>query len=213
MDVMWVWSMSWGCSAATIKPRHSRPSETCPPLKEIPDEGARRRRNCFFLTQIIYFFVISDPILSPLQTRWTWCECKTCHGAPRRASDGVQKWRQRMSSSPKWWCTIHLLGCTHYFFVISDPIMSPLQIRQTWCECEACHGAPRRASDGVQKWRQRLGSSPKWQHAIYLWGGTRQQAPKCVTFLLSLTQNWVLSRSDGRDVSIKHVMGMFCGHN
>ena len=35
--------LSWDCSAITIKPRRSRPSETCPPLKEIPDEGARRR--------------------------------------------------------------------------------------------------------------------------------------------------------------------------
>ena len=41
---MWVQSMSWRCSVITIKPRHSRPSETCPPLKKIPDEGARRRR-------------------------------------------------------------------------------------------------------------------------------------------------------------------------
>ena len=33
-----------------IKSRHSRPSETRPPLKEIPDEGARRRRKKYFLT-------------------------------------------------------------------------------------------------------------------------------------------------------------------
>ena len=33
------------CIFDTFKPRHSRPSETCPPLKESPGEGARRRRN------------------------------------------------------------------------------------------------------------------------------------------------------------------------
>ena len=53
--------MSWGCSATTVKPRHSRPSETCPPLKKIPDEGARRRRNFFFSNpnNRFYFFMIT----------------------------------------------------------------------------------------------------------------------------------------------------------
>ena len=96
-------------------------------------------------------------------------------------------------------------------FINKCVVLSPFQTRWTWCECETCHGVPRRASNGVQKWRQRLGSHPKWQHTIYLLGNTRQQTPKCDVFLSSLIQCWVRSRPDGRDVSVRHVMGHLWG--
>ena len=75
MDVMWVQNMSWGCSAATIKPRNSRLSETCPPLKEIPDEGARRRRNYFFNPSDLLFRHLwpnNESAPDQIDVMWGW---------------------------------------------------------------------------------------------------------------------------------------------
>ena len=70
------WNMSWGCSTVTIKPRRSRPSETCPPLKEIPDEVARRRRFFFLLNPNNRFFrhLWSNTESAPdqIDVMWAW---------------------------------------------------------------------------------------------------------------------------------------------
>ena len=71
--------MSWGCSATTIKPRRSRPSETCPPLKEIPDRVPAAGDIFFlfhikindFLYEICYFHCFYPYIFVKI-LRFTW---------------------------------------------------------------------------------------------------------------------------------------------
>ena len=136
MDVMWAWSMSWRCSVITIKPRHSRPSETCPPLKEIPDEGVRRRRKKSFLTpnNLLFRHLWSNAESAPDQMymMWVWdMSWYICKGRWRCSEVTVT-----IGFVPEvTTCNLPFGGYQttstkiHYFFVISDTKVSPLQIR------------------------------------------------------------------------------------
>ena len=136
--------MSWGCSATTIKPRRSRPSETCPPLKEIPDEGVCRRRKKNLTPNNPK--CIHAGFHPPGQHILFWDlyfalgDCGDVWG--HRMINLLCEYTHEHDMNIRIKCVIMLNACNvlRHFFVISDPKLSPLQIRWTWCECEACHG-------------------------------------------------------------------------
>ena len=99
-----------------------------------------------------------------------------------------------------------------YFFVISNPKLSPIQIRWTWCEYKPCHGdvlRPQLSPDVVGRRRPtlRLRRFPMRVPAA----GEIFFNPNNLLFCHLWPQYWVRSRPDRRDVSIRHVMGYLEG--